>query len=281
MSAEVINEKWHKAIEYRFNKTEHALHKIIQDFTEDHIHDFRVEIKKLKAFIRLISYNVPDPSASGFPKPLNKLYKALGSLREWQIQNQNLVKAAGELQYTKPLACVHKINRKADSSKHRVMALIHSLPDVKKMMDRIKNNGPDELRPASIIRFIQTKIQAVQVLLQSGKEDDESMHDIRKKIKDVQYVLSGLDKTGETDEPSSPLASVQEVSAKLGDYHDLCVALVLLRKELKTQRKETDEKKLLRKIKDNWQAEKLKLRRQTIQSTQALISLHFSEARLN
>lgn len=274
-------QKWHQVIEHRFNKTELALQKITRDFTGDHIHDFRVEIKKLKAVIRLISYNVPDPVVCKFPKPLNKLYKALGSLREWQIQKTNIVQASGEMHFAIPTNYMHKINLKTFADQRRVMELIQKLPDMKKMKDQIKSNGPDELSPASIIRFIQTKIHAVQVVVKSGKEDDESMHDMRKKIKDIQYVLSGIAKTGEIDEQSSPLESVQEVSGQLGDYHDLCTSLALLKKELQISNTETGEKKMLRKIKESWQAEKLKLRKQTIRSTKALIGLHFSDAVLN
>lgn len=274
-------EKWHGIIEHRFKKTADALQKIEKDCSGDHIHDFRVEIKKLKAFTNLIGYNVPDPAACKIPKPLTKLYKALGSLREWQIQKQNIVKAAGELQFEKPLNYLHKISRETDACQRRVRSLIQRVPDSKKMAERIKNNGPDDLSPASITRFIQTKIQKVQELLQNGNKDDESMHDMRKKIKDVQYILSGLAKTGEIDKASAPLESVQQVSTLLGDFHDLCTTQLLLKKELNINRKETDEKKLLRKIKDNWQAEKLKLRRQTLLATRSLIERHFSEGRLN
>jgi len=269
------------AIEDRFSKTNHVLHQMTLDCSADHIHSFRVEIKKLKALIRLFSFSIPDPSTCKFPKPLDTLYKSLGSLREWQIQKQNIAKTAEEMHYANQLAYLDIINRKTDSCKRRVMELMGRLPDLKRFMEQIKNNSPGELTPDSIDEFIQMKMLAVQNVLQSGKYDDASMHDMRKKVKDVQYIISGSEKAGRTNEHIARLKSVQYVSAKLGDYHDLCIALILLKKELNKLHKDTDEKKLLRKIKNKWQADKLSLRQRTTDSLQVLIQHHFPEACVN
>jgi len=269
------------AIEDRFNKTNHVLHKMTLDCTAEHIHSFRVEIKKLKALIRLFSFGVQDPSTCRFPKPLDTLYKSLGRLREWQIQKQNIAKTAEGMQYAKQLAYMDTINRKTNSCKRRVMEIMGQLPDLKKYTEQIKNNNPETLTRISIQEFIRTKMLAVQNILQSGKYDDASMHDMRKKVKDVQYIISGSEKAGETNEQTARLKSVQHVSAKLGDYHDLCITLILLKKEIRKLHKVTDEKKLLRKIKDQWQADKLNLRRRTLDSLQVLIQHHFPEACLN
>jgi CHAD domain-containing protein len=273
----VKKEKWQEAIDYRFSKIEHVLHKLKHDCTTDNIHEFRVQIKKLKALLRLIGFSMPVASNSRFPKPLNKLYESLGRLREWQIQKQHITKAADELHYTEPLAYVHKIDRKSDACQRRIMKKISQLSDLKKDRDHIKNNCPVALTPKSIIGFIQSKMHAVQLVLLSRKVDDESMHDMRKKIKDVQYVISGSDKTSETNKESSQLQSVQKVSGQLGDFHDMSVSLLLLKKELKTVHKDPAEKKLLRKIKGNWQAAKLEQRQQTILLTKSLIQQYFPE----
>ncbi len=277
----VKKEKWQKAIDYRFSKTEHVLHKLTLDCTVENIHDFRVEIKKLKALLRLFSFSIRETSACKFPKPLNKVYKSLGSLREWQIQKQSITKAAGEMHYVEPIVYKLKIDRRTDACRRRVIELIGKLPDLKKNRDQIKNNCPERLSPESISSFIKTKMHAIQDTLLSGDYNDESMHDMRKKLKDVQYILSAAKKEEETNKHSARLKSVQSVSGYLGDFHDLCIALLMLKKELKMLHKETSEKKLLRKIRDNWYAEKVKLRQQTIQSTQALILHHFPESCTN
>jgi CHAD domain-containing protein len=273
----VKNVKWQKAIDHRFSKIEHVLHKLTLNYTADNIHDFRVEIKKLKALLRLFSFRMPADSSFRFPKPLNKLYKSLGLLREWQIQKHNIAKAADELHYTETLTYVNKINGKTDICKRRVMQKISKLPDLKKNMEQIKNNCPSELSPKSIVEFIQSKMHAVQLVLLNGEFDDKYMHDMRKKIKDVQYILSGSEKTNETNEASSRLQSIQKVSGQLGDYHDMSVSLLQLKKELKTAHKNPDEKRLLRKIEHYWQAAKLEMRQETILSVRALIQQHFPE----
>jgi len=269
--------KWQEAIDYRFSNIEHVLHKLKHDCTTDNIHEIRVQIKKLKALIRLFSFSTTVTSNSKFPKPLNKLYNSLGHLREWQIQKQHITKAADDLHYADSLAYMHKINRKADTCKRRVMKKISRLPDLKRTRDDIKNNSPLDPASRSVLGFVQSKMHTVQLVLQSGKADDESMHDMRKKIKDVQYVISGSGKTSETKKESSRLQSVQKVSGQLGDFHDMSVSLLLLKKELKTVHKDPAEKKLLRKIKGNWQTAKLEQRQQTILLTKSLIQQYFPE----
>jgi CHAD domain-containing protein len=269
--------KWQKAIDNRFSRIEHDLHKLTLDCTTDNLHDFRVNIKKLKALLHLLSFSLPAASNFMFPKPLDKMYKSLGLLREWQIQKRNITKAADELHYTETLAYVHKIDLKTDEYKRKIRQKISQLPDIESNKDQIKNNSPSEISSKSITGFIQFKMHAVQLVLISGKFDDESMHDIRKKIKDVQYILSGTGKTNETNVVSSRLQSIQKVSGQLGDFHDMSVSLLQLKKELKTVPKNHDEKKLLLKIKDNWQAAKLDMRQQTILSTRALIQQYFPE----
>jgi CHAD domain-containing protein len=273
--------KWRRAIDYRFGKIEHVLYKLTTDCTAENIHDFRVEIKKLKALIRLFSFSIRETSACKFPKSLNKVYKSLGSLREWQIQKQRITKAAGEMHYVGTLDYKHKIDRKTDVCRRRVIELIRRLRDWKKNRDQIKNNCPEKSGPESISAFIQMKMHAIQDSLLSGDYNDESMHDMRKKLKDVQYILSAAKKEEEIKKHTARLKSVQSVSGNLGNFHDLCIALLMLKKEIKMLHKKTSEKKLLWKIRDNWYTEKVKLRQQTIQSMQALILHHFSEVGTN
>ena len=274
---ELRKEKWQLAIEYRYSKIDLVLQEMILESTADNIHDFRVEIKKLKALIRLLSFNVRNDAPPRFPKSLNNIYKSLGGLREWQIQKQKIGEAAGEMHDPAPLNYLNTIDSKMNLWKRRVRERIRHLTDLKKSFARIKGKCPEKLSPESITGFIQTKIQTIQHLLQNGDCDDESLHEMRKKLKDVQYILSGTEKSDETPEDSSRLKSIQQISADLGDFHDLYIALILLNRELKRHHEETDEKKQLRRIRDKWRAEKETLRLRTIQSTKALIQQNFPE----
>jgi CHAD domain-containing protein len=273
--------KLDKALTDRFKKIEAVLDKLKQDSNPNLIHIFRVETKKLKALIRLLRFNLKNPAVVKFPKPLNELYQSMGSLREWQIQKKKIEKACGDLKLSEPKAYLHRINRKTDSCKRRVRKLTNHFQTLKKYLNRILENSPTIFKPETITLFILDKVHSVQLILLSGKFDDESMHEIRKKIKDIQYIISGAAKTGETDEKSSTLKPIQELSAMLGDYHDLCISLELLKKEIETIRIETSEKKLLRQINENWQAEKMKLHKHAIESTRTLVDSYYSERRLN
>ena len=87
-STDIKKGKWQADLEERFSKIYTLLQKIDNHFENNDIHDYRVEIKKLKALIRLFNFTASESITCRFPKKLNKIYKALGHLREWQIQEK-------------------------------------------------------------------------------------------------------------------------------------------------------------------------------------------------
>ena len=254
---------------------------MIPECAPDDIHDFRITVKKLKAIIRLFNAVSTRASACRFPKSLNKVYKTLGFMRECQIQKQKILKAANEMGGMEPLIYLKKINRKTELFKQKVIRSIQSLPDVNKKKDQIINDCSEEITGTSITQYIQTKMDAIQLLLRNRQCDDEHMHEMRKKIKDIQYIFSGVAKNDHIPVSSSQLRTIQRVSAELGEFHDLCVAIVLLKKELKLRDKELDEQKILRKTKDNWLTEKNELHQHIIESIQSLIRKNVHEFSMN
>ena len=254
---------------------------MVPECAPEDIHDFRITVKKLKAIIRLFNGVSTRASACRFPKSLNKVYKTLGFMRECQIQKQKILKAAKETGSMEPLIYLNKINRKTELFKQKVIRSIQSLPDVNKKRDQIINDCSEEITDASITRYIQTKMNAIQLLLLNRPCDDEHMHEMRKKIKDIQYIFSGVAKNDHIDVSSSRLRTIQRVSAELGEFHDLCIAIVLLKKELKLHDKERDEQKILRKTKVNWLTEKKRLHQQIIESIELLIRDHVHEFSMN
>jgi CHAD domain-containing protein len=266
-------EKCQADVEERFNKINLVLQKIIIGFATDDIHDFRVEIKKLKALLRLFSSVAMDPSAYRFPKSMNKVYKAMGHLREWQIQHQKISKSCSERNYIEPVSYLNKIGRKTDLCKLKAGELIRYLPSLEKKKEQIKNHCPEKLPPAAIQSFILTKTQTVHHLLLAGANDDASMHNMRKLLKDVQYTLSDQAKELRTAEGSSRLKAIQKVSGLLGDFHDLCVAVSLINRERKVLHKTSEEKKLLRDIRKRWQIDKENLRQEAFDQCMKLNQL--------
>ena len=201
-SSDKKKERTEADLEDRFSKINSVLQKIDGHFETDDIHDFRVEIKKLKALIRLFNSSAPDSSFCRFPKKLNRIYKALGLLREWQIQHQKIVSAYGG-NSKPPLSYINKISRKTELQKRRAGKLLNPLPLLKKNKEELIRQIPDFISIEARQTFILKKMKNVHQLLLKGANDDESMHYMRKMMKDAQYTLSGSEQTSEKNSEAS------------------------------------------------------------------------------
>ena len=71
-------------IKHRFNKINKALAKITVDFGSKDIHDFRVEFKKMRAFLRLAA---SDQATGG---RLHHFFQIAGFIRNLQLQQQRI-----------------------------------------------------------------------------------------------------------------------------------------------------------------------------------------------
>lgn len=274
---ELQKDKWQASVEERFKKINLVLQKVIPDFAPDDIHDFRVEVKKLKALLKLFSSASENPSIFLFPKRLNKVYKTLGHLREWQIQKQKIDRSRSEKNYPGHLPYLNKIDVKTELYKLKAVDLIWDLPSFVQNKEQIKNCCPDKGLTATISAFFHSKMEIIHNMLLSGKRDDESMHEMRKLLKDVQYVLSEAEKKGEPVEGFSRLKTIQKVSGQLGEFHDLYVALALLDRELEDLHNNGKEKDQLQPIQQDWRSEKEKLRQQVMQLLQEMDQRNFPD----
>lgn len=77
-------------IESRFKKINASFGAVVTDFATEDIHRFRVEIKKLRAFLHATKKGLT------LPKQLKKFYSLASVIRNLQMQQQRIVKAAAE-----------------------------------------------------------------------------------------------------------------------------------------------------------------------------------------
>ena len=77
--------------EERFKTIHKLFHQIIKEFNVDDIHDFRVEVKKLRAFLRLLD-SEKEIEGPLIPKLLKTFYGYIGIIRNIQLHKHNLFK---------------------------------------------------------------------------------------------------------------------------------------------------------------------------------------------
>jgi CHAD domain-containing protein len=79
----------HKEIARKIKRQFHAIAKLAKQsthaFDEDILHEFKVEVKKLRAFLRLINTEAEKNGAFKIPKKLKLFYKHIGVIRSIQL----------------------------------------------------------------------------------------------------------------------------------------------------------------------------------------------------
>src|ERR1035437_9765630 len=73
-----------------FKKIHKLLGHILNDFNEGSIHEFRKEIKRLRAFLRLLSVEKEEENKLRITKKLKTFYGYVGIIRNLQLQQKNI-----------------------------------------------------------------------------------------------------------------------------------------------------------------------------------------------
>lgn len=187
-----------------------SYHHLLNDFDADDNHDFRVGVKKLRAFIRLTNRNK-------IPKPIKKFYRLVGELRNIQLHEQRVQSFSDDLEPY--LETLHQEER---SLRKKAM---HSAPlSLKRFQKKLVHNAPAKLTQEEKTGFLKQNISRLAQLLALPYYSDEDLHEIRKVLKDIMYNFDYL-KDAMLPAPLNNLQFMKELTDKLGDFHDLVLAL--------------------------------------------------------
>lgn len=216
MTKETISTLVHK----RFRETSKNFRKLKERAAIDPVHDFRVDIKKLRAILRLLSMELHQPIK--IPARLKKIYRAAGIIREMQVL---------EFRHDQTgMFSVFKLNevktqKKKELGKLRHLVADHQLgKDEKETMQQL----PLKLSYRTVLNFFSSKLEEIKKLLGMRRISDEVMHQVRKLIKDLLYCAQLLEKETNFTFPYSVWNKNKEnyyesLGSALGEYHDQCV----------------------------------------------------------
>ncbi|RYZ48151.1 MAG: CHAD domain-containing protein, partial [Chitinophagaceae bacterium] len=127
-------------------------------------HNFRVEIKKLRALLRLLRHEGDAPSALRLPKPVRELYSSVGEVRSYQLQRTFVILACKELDSPLPVGYLQWLQQKEKEATARVKenAKLVSLP---KLREQLLLAVPTEWNKEKAANYLQeTKTRFVAYL---------------------------------------------------------------------------------------------------------------------
>ena len=246
----------------QYRKIKKHIKKIADDFDMETIHQFRVEYKKLRAFLRMLTAQEETGGEITVSKKLKKVYTISGSIRDLQLQQLRITDATkGEQK--KPTSYLTILQKEMDSLKPELCEILLENPvnDSKKKTDAAL---PDEFPLSGFRNFVQQKWAAVHAIIASGHFSDDNVHLIRKDLKDLFYNLK-LYQGVEHEILSITIMKgkdekyFDQLLEELGSFQDKCTAIALMRSYWLTSLT-TYNRELLERVKKNWIKDKLRMK---------------------
>jgi CHAD domain-containing protein len=187
-------------------------------FDADTIHRFRVETKRLRALLRLLQ-TADENLDVRLGKRFKEMYGALGEIRDAQMHLVRVVKDEGP---SLPGYALWLASRIGEGQRRWIAA--YSEKALRKLLARIAStNWPATLEPETLVRFVAAHLAAINDVLGQPALHDEDLHDIRKKVKDLQHILRWAKAEwpeGIAALEANNLGDIEGLAQRAGDYND-------------------------------------------------------------
>ena len=254
--------KVNRSIEKRLKKIDKLSQKIHRYFEAEDIHIFRMETKKLRAFLRLIGTDRFKGNKLVLPKHLKSLYRVLGAIRSLQLQQQNISAAiteGGNGGVCKTY--LNLFNAKAAGKMIKAESMLINKKALQKEMRRIAGAVPAKIGKSGIGKFIKSTASRLQKLVKEEILSDESLHTLRKLLKDMLYCWSYI-KANPALSPAFPSKKgIRRIVDLLGDFRDIFMGIVQLDSDYIYIEDEREHAVLLN-IRTKWQQKRNEIKRQ-------------------
>lgn len=245
-----------------YGKLNEHIKKVAKEFDVEAIHKFRVEYKKLRAFLRMILQEFDTADKIKISKKFKKGYNISGSIRDLQLQQQRILEAT-KLEIKKPKAYLCLLQKEIEKLKLELTEIFLKKP-ITKSKKKTDASVPDTFPSNGFLNFVQQKWTTVYAIILSDNFSDENIHAIRKNLKDLFYnlkIYEGVEQDilsmsiwkGKNDQYFNKLLD------ELGNFQDKRTAIALLKyywiNSLNKYNRE-----LLERIKKEWKNEKVDMK---------------------
>lgn len=260
-----------KCINNLVKELQHNYVIILQDFDERAIHRFRVNYKKIRALFELHLIDKYDHFK--FNIDVKHTYKLLGHIRDLQLLYTYLTcnsnQSSANLYWF-----ISRINRKCQLFKYLVLANV--CPQLNfKYNDDLSDKLKYKISKKMINHHIQSSLEKITKIVLLDKFDDAVLHDLRKKIKHLNYLFT-FDFMKDFQLLAFSKFSFEELSSisiKLGEYQDLTFEIKAL-DSTQLCKIPIHEFNLLQNLREDWMLKKNELKKRLIlELKQLLISV--------
>ena len=246
-----------------YKKLEKYSSEITSDFDQEAIHQFRVEFKKLRAFLRLLRLAPEVNQELRVPRKLKKMYVQAGILRDLQLQ-QEQVREAARSEIKKPAEYYYLLYRKIEKQKHRIRKHF-SVSLVKHCKAKTNSFLPACSTLPTLESYKENKLQNIRSVISAGHFLEGDLHAIRKILKDLFYNSRVYHEKEQGDESEKKeQKDLDDLLDALGSFQDKCTAISLVKPRW-LQKMPGYSRQLPLRIKEKWIKEKQSMKKVLIE----------------
>jgi CHAD domain-containing protein len=242
-----------ETIDTRFKNLNKIFPGVQEQFDNQTIHHFRLETKKLRAFLRLCAIELNEANELRIPKKLKQFYGYIGIIENLQLQQQKIatIKTSDDTNCANNKSYKSFLQLEEHYWKVQAKSLAH-INNFNDEKDTILNLLPYKISKETLKKFVNKKQQELNELLPSFNKD-ESLHRIRKIINDLIYNWPYIEVYAPATMKHENLVALSEL---LGKFRNVSITLNLLHSTLRDNGKNHPETPGLEKIEIEWQNEK-------------------------
>ena len=238
-------------LQSRMEKIKEHFYKLQQNLAPEELHNYRLEMKKLKAFIRLLNTKRPAEKKIKVGRKMKDFYRIAGNLRNLQLHQQRIIEAATDCHLAKPVAYLMVLSEEIKNAMEQLY------PAAKKISFHafskyIQDSAPLSLNTVVCRHYLMQQYHALGAILLPAFHSDEALHEARKIAKDIGYNRNYVSSLLPLIVPAflTDKEQTDAITEKLGTYHDLCISLFFLQPSYTDWVAEKRERAVLQQLKN-------------------------------
>jgi CHAD domain-containing protein len=221
--------------QYLYIRIRNHFYSTSKNFDPDCVHDLRVEIKRIRAFFKLIEAINPEFVYKKNFKAINQLFKAAGDLRDIQVQQALAreweTRLAVRLEAYSTVLQSNERAAKAELAEFFKNYAVKKIKHRGKIIHRVLAKIPEEIALARVNEHLKSLVQRLAAIQAEAGEVPEKLHALRTQAKQTRYTLDILLQCFPNIlYPRTLSTRLKRLHHVLGLWHDNQIALELLDK---------------------------------------------------